>query len=50
MGKTNKIIGMTIIGLIFISLSSSSMTFAVANVVEGEIKEPDINDFIFRKK
>lgn len=43
MSKTNKIIGMTIIGLIFISLSSSSMTFTLANVVDGEIEEPEFD-------
>ncbi len=41
MSKTNKIIGLTIIGLIFISLSSSSMIFTVANVMESEIEEPE---------
>ncbi len=41
MSKTNKIIGMTIIGLIFISLTSSSWTTTVANVMEGEDEEPD---------
>jgi len=43
MSKTNKIIGLTIIGLIFISLSSSSMTFTVANVMDGEIEEPEFD-------
>ncbi len=41
MSKTNKIIGMTIIGLIFISLSFSSSTFAVANKIQGEDEEPE---------
>ena len=41
MSKTNKIVGVTIIGLIFISLTSSSMTFTVANVMDSEIEEPE---------
>ena len=43
MNKTNKIIGITIIGLIFISLTSSSLTFAVANVMDGEDEEPEFD-------
>ncbi|MHA1473839.1 MAG: hypothetical protein ACTSQ5_01495 [Promethearchaeota archaeon] len=41
MSKTNKIIGMTIIGLIFISLTSSSLTFSVANKIQGEDEDPE---------
>ena len=41
MSKTNKIIGMTIIGFIFISLTSSSLTFTVANVMDTEDEDPE---------
>ncbi len=41
MSKTNKIIGLAIIGLIIISITSSSSTFTVANVMESEEEEPE---------
>ena len=41
MSKTNKIIGITIIGLIFISLTSSSWIFTVANEIQNGEEEPE---------